>query len=752
MWKQVSLLLLSATVTTLTPTWAQQHDMSSSSNKTAESTAREQIAKDQQDITDLEADIQKVENASPDPTFQKAIDAALQANDTAKASEEEVDMWKTVLDKLTASSNLWSNMSHAEGEMKLNATMKTMNEGEKLAGEHEKLEQLRKATDVAKENIQVSKLSDSILESSTELREGLEHLREYETEFASTKEQFQSSLLKIHALFQQLQDKETGTKGSHEEDAVVIKTDIATKQGVARAQKDRLVSLNTTMEEQRELIATLHDHINRIIITKTFDNTTTGSPHTRAMEAKLNVMEHLITSMASNVSMESTDLLNDKNNEEKMANMESEASTKSAKLNDKMKKAAAQYANASAILNIDMDTKTHASKTYEEGKAVDESERRSKTNKLKADIESKKVELQLSEEKLNGEIEAEKTANDAAAAQDVASDALKKAEELSFESKEKEMLAEHPNVEDSVAPWAESDMAADQQTDSAQKIRHIVSHLLWSEGHSESAKAASMDIVNAVHGYDSSSISAQDASTTQHNENRLKGAQDTQHLSAKIAGIHATTLNEKDARFKRIAPTRPTSVTSPLSVSISTSPVPAPTTRVVTRSLASVTNGVKRSSSSSYSSSSDEPVLSAVPDTCFDGIKDGKELGVDCGGDCNRQCGVMTTFIKHDANTYHSISIVPRDGENMIGNVQKEKEMMSPKIVKKLPAEIVARSQKNAQEKASKAPQTVFLPGEEGVDQVVEGQWKEIAADSLLPSFLEKTPYKNKLRSQHQRR
>ena len=51
-----------------------------------------------------------------------------------------------------------------------------------------------------------------------------------------------------------------------------------------------------------------------------------------------------------------------------MANMESEASTKSAKLNDKMKKAAAQYANASAILNIDMDTKTHASKTYDQNR------------------------------------------------------------------------------------------------------------------------------------------------------------------------------------------------------------------------------------------------------------------------------------------------------------------------------------------------------------------------------------------------
>ena len=59
----------------------------------------------------------------------------------------------------------------------------------------EQLDALRKAVDTGKENIQVSKLSDSILDSSTQLKDSLEHLRKYEAEYGTTKEQFQSSLL-----------------------------------------------------------------------------------------------------------------------------------------------------------------------------------------------------------------------------------------------------------------------------------------------------------------------------------------------------------------------------------------------------------------------------------------------------------------------------------------------------------------------------------------------------------------------------
>ena len=61
-------------------------------------------------------------------------------------------------------------------------------------------------------------------------------------------------------------------------------------------------------------------------------------------------------------------------------------------------------------------------------------------NKLKADIKSKEINLQLDKDKLQGEIDAEKTANEAAKAEDAASDAIKQAEEMTFQNKEKEKL------------------------------------------------------------------------------------------------------------------------------------------------------------------------------------------------------------------------------------------------------------------------------------------------------------------------
>ena len=727
------------------------------SQPVAQSSTQADIISDEKDITDLQTRIETINNASPDPIFQTAIDAAIQANETVKADIEEKDMWRTVLDKLIASNSLWGNMSQAEGEMKLNASFKTMNEGEKLAGEREQLDALRKAVDTGKENIQVSKLSDSILDSSTQLKDSLEHLRKYEAEYGTTKEQFQSSLLTIHELFQQLERAAAtaATATSTPEETTSIKTDITTKQGLARAQKDRLVSLNATISEQNELIKTLHDHINRIVSTKTYDNATTPSSHTRAMEAKLNVMEHLIMSMSGNISMESNELLQDKDNEEKMNTMESAASTKTESLKGKSEKAAAQYANASATLAIDMKVEESARTTYEEGKAVDDAQRNSAMNKLKADIKSKEINVQLDKDKLQGEIDAEKTANEAAKAEDAASDAIKQAEEMTFQNKEKEMMAEYPSVEDNVAPWADEPSSHD----SAAKIRHIVSGLLWSEGHSESAKAASMDIVNAVHGYDSKDVNAQDAATTKNNEKKLRGSHDTKHLDAKRVAIQATIdeennkkkeETEKEAssqRFKKVTSTTQHTAgvdddaTSVAAAAATTSaPMPTTYTKIQSTALASVKTGIAASSVTSDLSIG--PALKSVPETCFDGMQDGKEQGIDCGGDCSRNCGLMTTYTKHDSNTYHPISIVPRQTD-IVSELQKKKEGEDPKLVKTLPAEIVARSQRNAKAKAA-VPTTVYLPGEDGTDRVVEGEWTEVA-DTETTAFVEK---KFRLRSQ----
>lgn len=64
-------------------------------------------------------------------------------------------------------------------------------------------------------------------------------------------------------------------------------------------------------------------------------------------------------------------------------------STKTESLKGKSEKAAAQYANASATLAIDMKVEEGARTTYEEGKAVDDAQRNSTMNKLKLRIPTK---------------------------------------------------------------------------------------------------------------------------------------------------------------------------------------------------------------------------------------------------------------------------------------------------------------------------------------------------------------------------
>lgn len=455
------------------------------------------------------------------------------------------------------------------------------------------------------------------------------------------------------------------------------------------------------------------------------------------MVSKLQVMEHLVEQMAANVSSDSQTLLDEKKKLDQVNSIESKASATTNKVKTKMNKAAAQYANASAALSVAMSNAVPVRQTYEEAKVVDAAERKMKILKLQAELSNKKIELHLEQEKLKGEIAAEKTATDAANAEDAASDAIKQAEEIGFENKEKEMLAHSSsNKELNIAPWENENN--DNHNQASEKIREIVSHLLWSEGHSASAKAASLSIVKAVHAYQSmaDTVKTQDAdvSTARNNngnEQQIKQLQDTNHLDAKIAGIKESQDKAREEEAGKQAGAFRFRGDTAGEIA---------TTSIQARGVASISNGVASKISASTlnpTQSGGAPELEAVPETCFDGLQDGHEQGVDCGGDCHRQCGMMTVRTQQKDNSgggYHKISIVPRTSDDH----QKNQETVLPTLVKKLPTSVVARAQENGRERAATALRTTFLPGEDGSDRVVQGEWTEVGeAQKSHPLLLE---------------
>ena len=221
--------------------------------KAEETTAQNNVLRIEGEIIEIEHTEETVTAAPPDPMFQTAMDAATHANATVKAAQEEADMWKIVLDKLIANAQVWGNVSKSEETLKLNASLTTTHEGTALMGERSKLEALRTAIATGKDNVQVSQLADSILEASSELRDGLTQLATYTQEYATTKQEFQTSLLQIGLLLKDLHSYELQSKAGvpASEELTTMKAEITTKQGFARAQKDRLLSLNGTMSEQK---------------------------------------------------------------------------------------------------------------------------------------------------------------------------------------------------------------------------------------------------------------------------------------------------------------------------------------------------------------------------------------------------------------------------------------------------------------------------------------------------------------------
>lgn len=215
------------------------------------------IHKIESDIVKEQEKVQQVQNAPADPIYAIAVDAAEKANETVREAKEDQDMWKEVLDKLIANSEAWGNASKSEEELKLNATLATMDEGEKLASDREKLDQLRKSIEVGKDNVLVSQIADSILEASNELRDGLKQLNDYTNEYDNTKKEFHGSLTSLQELeksYHEITEKQSSGVSVDDNKISALESEITTKQGFARAQKDRIVSLNVTMTEQKELI------------------------------------------------------------------------------------------------------------------------------------------------------------------------------------------------------------------------------------------------------------------------------------------------------------------------------------------------------------------------------------------------------------------------------------------------------------------------------------------------------------------
>jgi hypothetical protein len=243
---------------------------------------------------------------------------------------------------------------------------------------------------------------------------------------------------------------------------------------------------------------------------------------------------------------------------------------------------------------------------------------------------------------------------------------------------------------------------------------------------------------------------------TADNEKKVRAIHDTKKLDAAVAGIKQTqqaveVKKEADAEVKpkfrfratRAARAKQAAARSEESIASSSPSDIGMTTQA--QGYASVDGGIKKAKATA-SAGSDGPTLKPVPDTCFDGEQDGNELGVDCGGDCSRRCGMMTTFIKHDASAYHHITIVPRQTD-IAGEAQMQHEQQTPKIISNMPKDEIERAKATAEQHAAASEQTQFEAGEDGSDRLVEGEWKKVSDGSAsTTALLESNQRRRKLR------
>ena len=175
-----------------------------------------------------------------------------------------------------------------------------------------------------------------------------------------------------------------------------------------------------------------------------------------------------------------------------------------------------------------------------------------------------------------------------------------------------------------------------QRARAARKIRGIVSHLMYAEGHSAGRQGASLAIVDAVNTFHKDEETAGDAGTEQRHAEAAK-KRDTTELHARIAALNHT-ISKESARHAAQAKARRTPPPPMRARSASGMRGRLPICRRCGSrrepGCAPRTRG-KRMRGAVHDS------LEVVASHCFNGLKDGGEAGVDCGGECPRQYGMV---------------------------------------------------------------------------------------------------------------
>jgi hypothetical protein len=619
--------------------------------------AAAEVVQVEANVASLEGKVKALREAKPDPELKRAVAAALSAEQdllTAKSAEQQ---WNATVAKLTASAEMWSNISSAEEAMQQNMSAQALGEGESVALETARLERLRTALAHTTENVRMSLVSDGILHASKAAREALVQLRTYERERAETKEEFIASLSTISALLRQYAEESkaeadaessaaeggVGSTKSHATHAL-----IGTKQSLAHIQRERLIELNNTIVEQRALLRERHAQLDRLTQSQQPDNATNPSPHTRELRAKERALQKMVEMLAVNVSAASASLAADRAKADALAKDAGKMiNGPESTANEKLRKARLRLANATHAALGAAALESRLRQTAEDASLVEDAERKRQVGKLEVRLASAQEQLTLAKEKLEGEIEAEEASKAADEAAETAETTLSDAQESDFEAKAREVQATQAGGGTGiVAPWDENEAAEEDTTSrAARHIRHIVGKLLWSEGHDAAAQAASREVVQTVHGLmqdgesssSSSSGSMEDKvrDEIQAQEAKLRGAQSTGHLDGKIAEVKETM--QKNARFKS---TRQENAAKPMKT-VATGHASFGELPLKTETL---------------------PKMQIVPNHCFDGEKNEGEDGPDCGGTCTRKCGEFkpTYTDHHRSGKFHVASSMDR--------------------------------------------------------------------------------------------
>ena len=619
-------------------------------------------------VASLEAQVTALREAKPDPELKRAVAAALSAEQELLAAQSAEQQWNATVARLTASAEMWGNVSSAEEAMQHNISARALGEGEGVALETERLERLRAALAHTTENVKTSLVSDGILHASKAAREALVQLREYERERTETKEEFIASLGAIGPLMRQYAEEsnaeaKAGAAGRDSAKSHATHALIGTKQSLARIQRERLLELNNTIVEQRALLRERHAQLERLTQSQQPDNATSPSPHTRELLAKERALQKMVEMLARNVSAASASLAADRAKADALAQEAGKmVDGPESAANEKLRKARLRLANATRAAVDAAALESRLRQTAEDATLVEDAERKKKVGKLEARLASAQEQLTLAKEKLEGEIEAEEASKAADEAAETAETVLSDAQESDFEAKAREVQATQATGAGDVAPWDEgSGTGEDKTSKAARHIRRIVGKLLWSEGHDAAAQAASREVVETVQGLISGSGSGSSKPSTsvedkvhdeiQAQEAKLRGAQSTEHLDGKMAEVKETM--QKNARFK--------------------------STRKTVPEMKTVATGPASLGELPKKTAENPPKMRIVPNHCFDGEKNKGEDGPDCGGACARKCGeYKPSFTDHSRSSkFHRAS--PMDRTDLVKG-----ETRSPIMVKHL--------------------------------------------------------------------